>query len=71
MIILSFLVFMFLIVWMVVSVLAAFIGFAGLESCGSGYAALTMCGGVLSLVCWYQVLVWGKPWFTVLAAAWM
>lgn len=71
MIILSFLVFAVMLVWAVGSVLAALLGFAGLESAGSGHAALLMCGGILSLVCWYQVLVWGEPWFRVLAQAWM
>lgn len=68
MIIISFLVFVFMLVWVIGSVLAAFIGLAGIEA-GSGYGL--MLGGILSLVCWYQVIVRGKPWFDLLAQAWM
>lgn len=70
MIILSFLTFTFMLVWMLASVLAVVLGFC----CADGNAGSPMwafLGGIFSLVCWYQVIVWGEPWFRVLAQAWM
>lgn len=69
MIILSFIVLAIMLVWMLCSILAAVIGFCCM---GEDIKAFCLClGGIFSLVCWYQVLVWGEPWFKVLASAWL
>lgn len=72
MIILSFLVFAAMLVWALGSVIAVAIGVSCLDN-PDGHAGplCTLLVGIFSLVCWYQVLVWGEPWFRVLAQAWM
>lgn len=67
MIILSFLVFMVMLVWGIASVLFVVLGFTS----DNGKGFLAGCAAVLSMVCWYQVLVWGEPWFRMLGQAWM
>lgn len=69
MIILSFIVFVIMFVWMVASILGIVLGLFLADGNLEGF--VLFCGCVFSLVCWYQVLVWGEPWFRVLASAWM
>lgn len=71
MIIVSFLVFAIMMVWMVVSVLLVVLAWASMDGNGGWGILATLCGGIFSLVCWYQVIVWGEPWFKVLAEAWL
>lgn len=69
MIVLSFLTFVFMFVWMIGSVVGAIIGCAMGDGNLEGFGLF--CGCVLSLVCWWQVMVWGKPWFDLCVAAWL
>lgn len=71
MIILSFLVFAVMLVWMVCSVLLVVITAVCMPSADDSSCFLWFCVGLLSMVCWYQVVVWGEPWFRLLASAWM
>lgn len=69
MIIVSLCVFALMFIWMFGSVIAAAIGFSCLnETMGAFYLCI---GGIFSLVCWWQVMVWGEPWFKALAQVWL
>ena len=71
MIILSFLVFAFMLIWMIASVLAIVLAWVSMDGNGGWQKIAGFFGGILSLVVWYQVLVWGEPWFRVLGSAWL
>lgn len=71
MIILSGLTFVFMLVWGVASAGMLALTLACLSDSKDASCFLWLCVSAFSLLCWFQAVAWGEPWFRLCIQAWM